>query len=483
MAALSTYPFWLPLDDSMVIPRGHGVIEIDGNADFAATALQKGWPGDGTPENPYIIDGLDIDRGGEAGYCIYIKNTRVSFIMRNCRFTGAHEGPAGEYGSHLMLTDFLARSGAGILLFNVANGELVNNTCNSNNNMGIFLLYSHLNTVANNTCNNNTCSGISVECSSHNNTVANNTCNNNGDSGIALGADSNTVVNNICSSNGRWRFAGGGGIAIGGAYNTVANNTCSGNNYIGISLRDSTSNILANNTCNNNWYGIWDYMSDLHTVVNNTCNNNSRGISLGGDSSTMANNTCFFNHIGIEIHGAKYNTLANNTCNSNDIGITIEPEAYIHQDSGEVEWHIQWIESRYNTVTNNICNENKVGIGLNGSSYNNVENNTCNSNDIGIFLDRIVGPTQFGLNQTPIRPSWIDSHSNTVADNTCNYNRIGIYLRNSTSNTVVNNTFLGNTEHDILEESGTEEIPPDIFSCSDSQELHFWVQDREYCQE
>jgi parallel beta-helix repeat protein len=328
MAALSTYLFWLPLDggdDFALIPLGHGVIDIDGNADFAATALLRGWPGDGSPENPYLIDGLDIDRGGTAGHCIYIKNTRASFIMRDCRFTGADVSP-GE-GSGMSYGEMIAESGAGILLYNVANGELVNNTCNNNNNNGIFLLYSRLNTVANNTCNNNGWDGIYLE-TSDSNTVVNNTCTSNGWEGIGIAGEYNIAANNNCTSNGREFHRDGGGICIGGAYNTVTNNTCT----------------------SNDWYGIF----------------------IVGDSTTVANNTC------------------------------------------------------------------------------------TNNGRYGIF---------------------ISGDSNTVVNNTCNYNRIGIYLRNSTSNTVINNTFLGNTEHDILEESGTEEIPPDIFSCSDSQELHFWVQD------
>jgi parallel beta-helix repeat protein len=43
-------------------------------------------------------------------------------------------------------------------------------------------------------------------------------------------------------------------------------------------------------------------------------------------------------------------------------------------------------------------------------------------------------------------------------NNTCNNNRIGIYLYDLGSNTVENNTFSGNTEHDILEEFETEEF-------------------------
>jgi parallel beta-helix repeat protein len=111
-----------------------------------------------------------------------------------------------------------------------------------------------------------------------------------------------------------------------------------------------------------------------------------------------------------------------------------------------------WSESNYNAVTNNICNSNEVGIRLEGSSYNTVESNTCNDNDIGISLNR-------KLEVVPTNDSeyWAYSLSNTVANNTCNYNRAGIELNDSYPNVVVNNTFLGNTEHDIVGEYITEE--------------------------
>ena len=69
----------------------HGAIAIDGDADFTATALLEGWPGDGSPEDPYIIDGLDIDLTitTPALHCISISNTRVSFIISTCNLTGA----------------------------------------------------------------------------------------------------------------------------------------------------------------------------------------------------------------------------------------------------------------------------------------------------------------------------------------------------------------------------------------------------------
>ena len=67
----------------------HAPIAIDGDANFTDTALLEGWHGDGSPENPFIIDRLDIDLGGNNGSCISITNTQVSFIISNCNLTGA----------------------------------------------------------------------------------------------------------------------------------------------------------------------------------------------------------------------------------------------------------------------------------------------------------------------------------------------------------------------------------------------------------
>ncbi|MFW9811989.1 MAG: DUF1565 domain-containing protein, partial [Candidatus Thorarchaeota archaeon] len=112
----------------------HDPITIDGNANFLNTALLEGWPGDGSPENPFIIDRLEIDLGGAHDRCISISNTRVSFIISNCNLTGAYYG---------------------ISLENVTNAKLVNNTCSSNTIVGIELRDSYLNTIVNNICSNN----------------------------------------------------------------------------------------------------------------------------------------------------------------------------------------------------------------------------------------------------------------------------------------------------------------------------------------
>ena len=61
------------------------VVQID--SDAALAALSRG-TGTGTEDDPYVIEGLDIDAKGE-GSCIRIANTTAFFILRRSTFTGA----------------------------------------------------------------------------------------------------------------------------------------------------------------------------------------------------------------------------------------------------------------------------------------------------------------------------------------------------------------------------------------------------------
>ncbi|MHA2058967.1 MAG: right-handed parallel beta-helix repeat-containing protein [Candidatus Thorarchaeota archaeon] len=279
----------------------HGAITIVGDANFTAIALLEGWPGDGSPEDPFIIDGLEIDLGGELRHCIFVCNTRVSFTISNCNLTGS--------------------GWVGILLENVTNGELVNNTCTSNGGSGITLYDSDYNTVANNTCTNNGESGsydggIYLRVSDSN-TVANNTCSGN-DVGIYLFGNSNTVVDNTCNNNTNYGILLPWGFMHTKVNNTVVNNICT-NNRFGIFLRRAQSNTVANNTCKYNWEGIMLYGSDSNTVANNICNdNNDYGIRLNSsDSNTVTNNTCNYNRVGICIQDSHSNIVVDNTCMGN----------------------------------------------------------------------------------------------------------------------------------------------------------------------
>jgi parallel beta-helix repeat protein len=242
----------------------HAPITIDGDANFSATALLEGWPGNGSPENPYIIEGLDINPGGGLDYLISITNTRVRFIIRNCNLIGTI-----EHGLYSTIW--------GIRLENVVNGKLVKNTCN-NNSIGIDLFYADSNTVTNNICISNGESGISLDYYSHSNTVFNNTCTSNGESGIYLVVSSSNIVeNNLCNNNMQY------GIYLEYSHrNTVTNNICN-NNSIGIYLEGSNSNTVTRNTClSNTEHDIYLVDSDSNTVSNNITGLEFVVLLLGG---------------------------------------------------------------------------------------------------------------------------------------------------------------------------------------------------------
>ncbi|MFW9956303.1 MAG: nitrous oxide reductase family maturation protein NosD [Candidatus Thorarchaeota archaeon] len=325
ITVLSTYILWLPPPSAP--PSSHGFIEIDGDANFAATALLEGWPGDGSPENPFIIDGLEIDRE-DAVHCIMISNTRVGFTIRNCNLTG-----------HLWRQSAVSMySGSGIYLENVSYGELVNNICRDNAE-GIYLFNSTYNVVVNNTCIHNRL-GI-----------------------ILIDSNANTISSNICKRN-SW------GIHLSGSNaNTISSNICNANDLgIYVKFHDTpASNLVIDNTCNRNQHGIlihgYGCDVDLHTVMNNTCNGNSYNgfYFLRLCSSIVANNTCNSNRVGMFLLGSNSNTVANNSCNGNDLGIS-------------------FARSNSTTVVNNTCVYNMIAIYQSDSQGSIISNNTLLNN-------------------------------------------------------------------------------------------------------
>lgn len=281
----------------------HGPIYIDGDADFTSQAAAEGWPGSGTSSDPYIIEGYTIDRGGSAGHCININNTRLYFIIKDCVLTGAS-----------------ATYGCGIYLHNVSHATISSNTF-SDSYYGIMLGWNCSDVVVReNTVSSGTFWGIRLERASHN-TVINNTCNAI-NVGIALlvptiysgECRNNTVADNFCTG-------GMYGILLERAdSNTIANNTCTSISYTGIHLEDSNYNSVFNNTCTDilvEGDGIaiisvyWN--CDGNIVENNTCLNNFRyGIYLYTEYPEQHN--CINSIV-------RYNIFDSNASGAHDVGV------------------------------------------------------------------------------------------------------------------------------------------------------------------
>lgn len=233
--------------------ESHDPIVITSDSDFET----QGWPGNGTPGNPYVIENLWIMRVVEDGHCIEIRGTTAFFIVRDCYITTT------------------VSDGRGIGLWNVKNGVIKNNTV-VGHYFGIWSQSGELVVIDSNTvhqCN----FGITSYSSS-----------------LVLSA---TISNNNVDT--FWE-----GIYVTGAV-LIHNNTCVDK---GIKTLPTNSSVISNNTLKG--YGIELQLTTHDTlVVNNTFANLwGSGLEI---ASTAYNNTVMSN----EFLGA-YGALDNGVQNS-----------------------------------------------------------------------------------------------------------------------------------------------------------------------
>ena len=66
----------------------HAVFNIDGNDALRTTAATELWPGDGSAETPFIVQGYIINAGG-ASYCFQLANTDLHVIILNKNYSMA----------------------------------------------------------------------------------------------------------------------------------------------------------------------------------------------------------------------------------------------------------------------------------------------------------------------------------------------------------------------------------------------------------
>ncbi len=95
----------------------HGPILVQSDADFET----QGWPGEGSSENPYVIEDLEIYVDH---LCINIIDTSVYFIIRDCEFIASIE----------------ASSATAVRFENVSHGTVTQ--CNMTGNIGMWLYES-----------------------------------------------------------------------------------------------------------------------------------------------------------------------------------------------------------------------------------------------------------------------------------------------------------------------------------------------------
>ncbi len=276
---------------SVLVP--HNPISINGDSGFTSTNGVVS--GAGTKNDPYIIENWSISASTTIG--IYIYDTSVYFIIRNCYI---YNGNSSHHGIYFYKCDhgiiennriisnkygiYISDSNYCIIRNNTCNFSkanciyiyrsdhnlIINNTCEWNLGTGIYNYYSDYNTIINNTCRLNSGHGICIDESDYI-SVLNNTYDSNYQTGITNSwTDHNTIINNSCSNNSKE-----GIIIYYSSNNKFNNNTISNNSAYGIYIYDCSSNIFANNTIKNNAnYGIYLSESLNNLFYNNYINNN-----------------------------------------------------------------------------------------------------------------------------------------------------------------------------------------------------------------
>ncbi len=269
-------------------------IHINGNW---SQGVSWGWiQGDGTQQNPYVIENMTINAGSSpTKNGIYIQNSKNDyFVIKNCTiynipsgFPNAAIRLENTCNGTIFLNNCSNNVGIGIyLLSNCKNNTIDSNIIvNKNLGRGIYLSSSHNNTLIRNIANNNT-NGIYIQ-SSNFNQITYNHANNNTERGFYIYSSDNNYIGNNRAEQNRGGDNGEGIILQDSRYNIVKKNTLNTNNGNGIRIYGSHNNTIDYNVIENNTkYGVLFIESLENNITRNVIKNNTIiGISISDDSS------------------------------------------------------------------------------------------------------------------------------------------------------------------------------------------------------
>lgn len=383
----------------------HAPISITGNDDFEA----QGWLGNGTPGNPYIIEGLNITADTT---CVSITGTTAYFEIKNCLIVALrskyHTSIYFDRAPHGTIQNCIIDANyTGVSLVDSSICTLSNNTISSFH-YGIRLYASTSCILTKNRITSEEI-GLSVYLAD-NSIFVNNTikCKISG-IGFWLGnSDKCVLVNNTFSD---------GGLEIYGSYysywlqdvtdnwvngkslgylKSVRDVTIDGSHYgqvilvnctnvtitrgvftsstVGIQLAHCHNCTLANNTATKSYFGFHEYASDYCILTENVAANNS-GSGFQVDHSsycTLTNNYA----TGGRKNGFGFDSvwgclLVNNTAVGNS------GYGFYLTDSSD-----------YSTLTNNTASSNSAsGFFLSGEWHTLVANAATDNSDNGFYLE------------------------------------------------------------------------------------------------
>ncbi len=321
-------------------------IHIENNSGFSRMAKKEGWPGNGSSDNSYIIEGYKID-GGNKKHCIYISNTTVHFIIRNNLL----------YNSSKLSDEYIC---SGIKIKDVENGVIDNNTFSDN--QGSILL------VTNNKHNHITDNKIL-------------------DSDLGLfiyGSRGNTAHDNIFSGNRN-------GIVIARSSNSSIKRNDIVNSTVGIKTSHSKYYVIESNQIRETDYGIrlQDSFFEDETLkqidqlfYNDMENNLIRKNSINGGN------------IGISLYRSNKNIISDNSIFDNKYGLIFKKSYNNRISKNFISSHSRYgvyiKDSKKNTFLDNDFKENKKPV-YDDSQNNWVQGYPGENMNLIIIISIVIG--------------------------------------------------------------------------------------------
>ncbi|MFW6140973.1 MAG: right-handed parallel beta-helix repeat-containing protein [Candidatus Saliniplasma sp.] len=199
---------------------GDPPIRIDSDEEFETIAEQEGWDGNGSSDDPWVIEGYEID-GSEYGYGIFIGNVSGHFRISGCRI----------HNSSDRIDDYFLNSG--IYIYNSENGVVSSNIVVDNLWHGIYVVNSKNINISENEVQGN----LIAETVEH---------------GVQI-VDSENVT--IESNEVRW--TDGEGVGLEGTNNSVVRDNLLEENSFGVYLEGASMNEVFNNIILKNGHGVY----------------------------------------------------------------------------------------------------------------------------------------------------------------------------------------------------------------------------------
>jgi parallel beta-helix repeat protein len=181
----------------------HGPVNIDADQDF----IDYGFPGDGSAENPYRLERLNITSSASLGKAVSVRDTHSYFIIRDCCIVSEYIGIAlldVTAGTGLINNNTLisASGGGGGITVDTVNCTISDNRC-ANWAQGIHLNQASQCIISRNNVSDSTYQGINIRYSDNNTIIGNRIINSTQHGLVFVGTSGfNVVYNNTFISNG-----------------------------------------------------------------------------------------------------------------------------------------------------------------------------------------------------------------------------------------------------------------------------------------